>query len=280
MPSERRRKPGDAPLIASNGVPAKTWDTADLSALRDSVKLLEEYRRREMRRCFYALFPEIDVKWTLPNTAVFQENQIIHSRFKYPKHLEFFAATKKYRECAALSGNRVGKTLSLACYPLAVWATGEYPDWWPGRVFPGPISAWVAGRTNETTRDILQTTLLGNVAYKDGEKYLDGTGIMPGDSIGKPIWKQGVSNLVDTVSIKNVKGGFSTIGFKSYEQGRGAFEGTAMDVILIDEETTDEVYSECLIRTMTRNGIVITTFTAKDSGFSDLVLRFLPGAAA
>ncbi len=31
---------------------------------------------------------------------------------------------------------------------------GRYPDWWEGRRFSGPVRAWAAGKTNETTRDV------------------------------------------------------------------------------------------------------------------------------
>jgi hypothetical protein len=42
--------------------------------------------------------------------------------------------------------------------------------------------------------------------------------MVPGQLIGKHSWKQGVQDLVDTVKVKHASGGWSTLGFKSYEQ--------------------------------------------------------------
>ncbi|MFN8829168.1 MAG: terminase large subunit domain-containing protein [Labrys sp. (in: a-proteobacteria)] len=75
--------------------------------------------------------------------------------------------------------------------------------------------------------------------------------------------------------IRHATGGWSSLGFKSYQQGRGSFEGTERDVIWLDEECEMDVYGECLIRTATTNGIVIVTFTPLE-GLSDVVLQFMP----
>src|SRR5262249_32357204 len=64
----------------------------------------------------------------------------------YRKHLEFFAAGKKYRERAFIAANRVGKTLS-GSVEMRYHLTGEYPNWWEGRRFTQPIVAW--GRTTQ-----------------------------------------------------------------------------------------------------------------------------------
>ncbi len=37
-----------------------------------------------------------------------------------------------------------------------------------------------------------------------------------------------------------------------------------------------DIYSECLLRTMTTNGVIILTFTPLQ-GLTELVLSFLPG---
>jgi phage terminase large subunit-like protein len=56
-------------------------------------------------------------------------------------------------------------------------------------------------------------------------------------------------------------GGRSVITLKSYDQGRESFQGTEQDVIWLDEEPPMPVYAECLLRTMTTDGLVICTFT-------------------
>ena len=173
-----------------------------------------------------------------------------------------------------LAANRVGKTEGIGGYETALHLTGEYPKWWVGRRFAGPVHAWAAGASNETTRDIVQAKLLGGVAWDAGKKGLLGTGLVPGDAIGDISWKQGVNDLVDTVRVKHASGGWSVLGVKSYQQGRKSFEGTEKDLIWLDEEPPLDVYSECLVRTMTTNGLVILTFTPLE-GMSEVVLSFL-----
>ncbi len=193
----------------------------------------------------------------------------------YPKHLEFFRAGAKYRERCFMAANRVGKTEGAGGYELTCHLSGHYPPWWEGRRFAEPVRAWAAGKTNETTRDILQRKLLGNVTSSGTRKTVDGTGIIIGDWLGKPTWKQGVPDLVDTVLVRHASGGWSTLGMKSYQQGRGSFEGTEQHVIWLDEEPPMDVYGECLIRTATTNGIVMLTFTPLE-GISEVVLQFMP----
>lgn len=193
----------------------------------------------------------------------------------YPRHLEFFRVGATFRERCFMAANRVGKTVA-GSFEVTAHLTGLYPEWWEGRRFRNPIRAWAAGDTNETTRDIIQYELLGNVVGVDGgRKGLDGSGMIPRDCIGQPKWKQGVQDLVDTIPILHVTGGWSMIGFKSFDQGRRAFQGTAKEVIWLDEECPIDVYNECLIRTATTRGLLLSTFTPL-SGLTETVLQFLP----
>lgn len=222
------------------------------------LALLEEKERRKARRKIDNYYPEVGPL----------------RRALYPKHLAFFAAGAEHRERLMLAANRVGKTEGIGGYETAVHLTGEYPAWWPGRRFAAPIHAWAAGASNETTRDIVQAKLLGGVAWDGGRKGLLGTGLVPGEAIGNIAWKQGVNDLVDTVQVKHVSGGLSTLGIKSYQQGRKSFEGTEKDLIWLDEEPPLDVYSECLVRTMTTGGLVMLTFTPLE-GMSEVVMSFL-----
>ena len=85
-------------------------------------------------------------------------------------------------------------------------------------------------------------------------------------------------NLADTIRVKHQSGGWSSIGLKSYEQGRGSFEGTEQDIIWLDEEPPIEIYEECGIRLMTRRGHLLLTFTLME-GMSKVVLEFIPGGS-
>ncbi len=168
-----------------------------------------------------------------------------------------------------LAANRVGKTEGVGGYEVTCHLTGNYPKWWPGRKFTKPNRWWVAGDTNTTVRDILQYKLMGPIGNW-------GTGLIPAVAIGRTTRKPGITDAVDTVWIKHASGGESSVSFKSYEGGRESFQGTEQDGIWLDEEPPQGIYTECLLRTMTNNGIVILTFTPLN-GMSDVVLSFLPG---
>jgi phage terminase large subunit-like protein len=223
------------------------------------AELLREQERRKSRRKLYTYFPD---------TGPLR-------RELYQKHLEFFRAGALHKERLMLAANRIGKTESVGGYELTLHLTGLYPEWWEGWRFNGPISAWMAGKTNETTRDILQAKLFGRVAHDGPRKILDGTGLIPGDHIGEVTWRQGFADLLDTAKVKHKAGGFSRLGVKSYQQGRGSFEGTEQDAILLDEEPPLDIYGECLIRTMTTDGLIMVTFTPLE-GMSETVMSFLP----
>lgn len=224
------------------------------------IDLLEEKARRAKLRKILTMYPDSGPL----------------RRELYPKHLEFFSAGKTRRERALIAANRIGKT-TVACYEAALHLTGLYPEWWPGRRFDRPVRVWVAGKTNETTRDIIQRKLFGDIQWVDGKKSFAGNELIPGESIGEITWKAGVPDLADQVRVSHVSGVYSTLGLKSYQQGRGAFEGTEQDVIILDEEPEQkplEIYTECLIRTMTCQGLVMLTFTPLN-GYSDVVESFL-----
>lgn len=237
-----------------------------LSPRAELLLALEEKARRQSWKLFSSLYPDED--------RLNADGTVTHARRKYQKHLEFFRAGASFRERCILAANRVGKTLGCGGYELAAHLTGLYPDWWEGRRFKRPIRAWAGGKTNETTRDIVQATMLGEIAHEGQRKVVSGTGLIAGNLLGQPTWKQGVADLVDTIKIKHVTGNHSLLGLKSYQQGRGSFEGTAQHVIWLDEEPPMDIYGECLIRTATVDGLIMLTFTPLE-GLSEVVMSFL-----
>lgn len=188
----------------------------------------------------------------------------------YPKHMEFFRLGAAKRERLFLAANRIGKTEGAGGYELVCHLTGRYPAWWTGRRFSRPNNWWAAGDTRETVRDILQRKLLG----KPGDF---GTGLIPRECIARTA-PGFIPDAIQAIWVKHVNGGVSVVQFKSYDQGREAFQGTEQDGIWLDEEPPESVYTECLLRTMTNNGMVMLTFTPL-RGMSDVVLSFLPGGA-
>lgn len=53
----------------------------------------------------------------------------------------------------------------------------------------------------------------------------------------------------------------SIIRFKTYDQGRESFQGTAKDLIWLDEEPPEDIVSECQARLIDRNGALVRTMT-------------------
>lgn len=182
-----------------------------------------------------------------------------------PKHRAFFDAGAVYNERLFLAGNRTGKSISGA-FEAACHATGVYPSWWRGKRFDKPTKGWVVGSTARSTRDVVQKELIGPIGAW-------GTGMIPKDKLGDWYALQGVPQGIDIIQVKHVSGGWSTIGFKNYEQKIDAFFGTDMDWIWMDEECPQEIYNECLLRTMTTNGIIYVTFTPL-KGLTPMVVKF------
>jgi phage terminase large subunit-like protein len=184
----------------------------------------------------------------------------------YPKHLEFFAAGLHNRERCFMAANRVGKTVAGGC-EVTYHATGEYPDWWTGYRVEGPSLIWAAGDTGKTTRDIIQLELLGPPGNF-------GTGLIPGDRIIRTPSKQGISDAVEFIYVKHKSGGESVVNLKSYDQRREAFQGGKPRVLWLDEECPEDIYGECLTRTMTNDGRVMLTFTPLQ-GLTQVVKAFV-----
>jgi phage terminase large subunit-like protein len=188
----------------------------------------------------------------------------------YPKHIKFIEAGNEHRERFFSAANRAGKSITGA-YELACHLTGLYPDWWPGKKFDHPIEAWACGDTSQTTRDIVQKELLGPPGS-------EGTGMIAMHLIENIRKKAGVPDAVESFKVKHISGGYSYVGFKSYDQGRRSFQGTAKHFIWCDEEVPADVYGECVVRTMTTRGLIIVTATPL-KGLTPFVQNFMETAA-
>jgi phage terminase large subunit-like protein len=219
------------------------------------AELLEEQSERKRRRKLYSYFPD---KGPL-------------RRELYKKHMAGFKAAGEHKHAWMMAGNRTGKTESWLLYMITVCATGRYPSWWDevgGPRWNRPVKVWLAGKTGTTTRDILQNKLLGEANDK-------GTGLIPYEDILNTTAKSGIAEAVDTLYVKHVSGGTSVIQFKSFDQGRKAFEGKEQDIIGLDEEPPQDVYEECSVRTMTCDGKIWSSFTPLD-GITELIANEFP----
>lgn len=250
----------------------RAWRRSSRNTVTSTTPNLQSFSREEKLQLLEAL-EELDRRKSRNKLSLLFPDKGPLRRELYQKHLQFFAAGKDYNERAFIAANRVGKTIG-AGYEMTCHLTGLYPEWWEGWRFNSPIRAWACGDTAKTARDILQAALLGPPGDEEGQ----GTGLVPGDKILRKSPKHGLADAVETAFIRHVSGGTSQVQFKSYDQGRVAFQGTEQEVIWLDEECDQETYIECLTRTMTTKGRVILTFTPL-FGLTPLVLSFLPELA-
>jgi phage terminase large subunit-like protein len=187
----------------------------------------------------------------------------------YAKQKEFHEKGASFRERLFSAGNQLGKTMAGAA-EVAMHLTGQYPDWWTGRRFDHPVS-WIAGSESaELTRDGVQRLLLGPPAQE--EEW--GTGFIPQTSIVSTNRRQGVANAVDTVSVRHISGGQSTLLLKSYDQGRTKWQANTVHGVWLDEESPEDVYMEAITRTNATGGSIMVTFTPL-KGMSAVVARFM-----
>lgn len=184
----------------------------------------------------------------------------------YPKQAEFHALGATKRERMLLAGNQNGKSLS-ASREAAMHLTGRYPDWFKGRRFSAPTHGWAVGVTGEQTRDVCQSLLVGPLGSR-------GTGAIPKECIEDERLGRGVADALDTVIVRHVSGGLSTLNFKSYEKGEQKLAGASLDWVWCDEEPPMSIYSELLARITARSGIIFSTLTPL-LGMSEVVRRFL-----
>ena len=185
----------------------------------------------------------------------------------YKKQVEFHATLT--RERLFMAGNQLGKTLAGAA-ETAIHLTGQYPAWWTGHRFAKPITALAGSESYELTRDGIQRLLVGPPASEDEW----GTGYIPKSAIVDTTRRAGVSNALDSITVKHVSGGTSTLLFKAYEQGRGKWQANTVDYVWFDEEPPEDVYFEGITRTNATSGLITVTFTPL-RGMSSVVARYL-----
>ena len=189
----------------------------------------------------------------------------------YAKQKAFHDAGADRRERLLMAGNQLGKTFCGGA-EAAIHLTGLYPDWWRGRRWNRPVRGWAASKTSEVTRDGVQRILVGEP--KDRGQW--GSGLIPGDALAGWAMKGAAPDALDHVRVRWAGGGFSTLGFKSYDQGRQKWQGETLDFVWFDEEPDLDVYLEGLTRTNATGGMAWMTFTPL-LGMSEVVAMFLEG---
>lgn len=235
-------------------------DQEKTSALRRAIALAHAIEEHRQRNILFRFFPDHDDDPRFPH------------RLRYPKHMEFFRRGRDVFARFAMAGNGIGKTEGMGGYEVAWHLRGEYPEWWEGMRYDGPIDCWIVGKTHETTRDIVQTKLFG-------KPYMEknGGGLIPADWIDTDSISR-MSNpagRIDSLRIKRKDGGYSYVKLKSYDQGVDAFVGTEQDLIWLDEPPPLDIFAQCVARTRNRpKARILITATPLD-GRTETVRMFL-----
>lgn len=142
-----------------------------------------------------------------------------------------------------LGGNRAGKTLTGAWKTL-MHCSGEYPDWYTGKRFKGPIRAWAVSMSEELSIAIQQSAIheLARKHWLSEDNYYN--------------VKNGYSN-----SMLKFKNG-SWIKFKFVTQGANKFQGEKLHIAWLDENPEDEsVWDEIKMRLIDYSGLLYLTMT-------------------
>ena len=176
-----------------------------------------------------------------------QKNKLIYynaGEIKHLKQIEFHKCSKKNRW--VFGGNRTGKT-ECGAVEVIYFARGCHPY----RKINGATSGWVVSLSTQVQRDVAQSKILN---------YLNPDWIV--DVVMLQGRKDNIKNgIIDYILIKNVFGTISKIGFKSCDQGREKFQGTSLDYVWFDEEPPYDIYSECRMRVLDKNGDIFATMT-------------------
>ena len=203
-------------------------------------------------------------------TAVADDMRYNQLRYFRPfQHQRDFFATGEYQRRGILAANRIGKTVST-CFETACHLTGRYPDWWTGKRFDKPITAFVAGEGWEQVARVLQEELLGTKDIKLADQL--GTGMIPRECIVMDTLRSDGANCIG-VEILHTSGAKSYLLFGNYTQEVRNLQGFKLDLVVFDEQPPDAIFSELVTRTATTQGVVICSFTPL-KGLNGLVSKF------
>ncbi len=184
------------------------------------------------------IISEINKRNILP-LQNYNTGKIVHK-----KQLEFHKSKKRNRW--VFGGNRTGKTECGAVE--TIWLSlGIHPF----RENRKQTECWVVSLSNRVQKEVAQAKIL---------KYLPKTCIV--NIImqnGKKDYPE--NGTIECIIVKNVFGNHSKIWFKSCEEGREKFQGTSLDFVWFDEEPPEEIYRECQMRVLDKNGEIFGTMT-------------------
>lgn len=191
---------------------------------------------------------------------------------RHEKQIELMVMGQEKAYRGFFAGNRVGKSI-YGAFETFAHLTGLYPRWWDGYRFNRPVSAYACATSRGKQLEVVQPHLIGQVGNFGRGCFV------PADTILKVTMQRTTPDTVDKVLIRHVSGGQSELTFKTYEQGRKAFESSLLDWIWDDEEPPREIFEEQKMRLAgnrmrPEGGKMLLTFTPLQ-GMTDVCRTFL-----
>ena len=170
--------------------------------------------------------------------------EIGHKKFlfyrPYPIFREFHKLGKDASIRLLLAANRIGKTYSCLA-EFAMHATLSYPDDWEGYQYKKQnMTLWLGGITSFEAEDL-------------SKRLFEGSGNDPAFIHESLVI---YTNRKDRrYKIRNALGGISDIAIKTYggreqQNELSTWKAAKVDFILLDEQPTMSVFSECCMRIM------------------------------
>ncbi len=163
---------------------------------------------------------------------------------RHKKQIAFHKCKKRNRW--VFGGNRSGKTECGAVE--SIWLLrGIHPY----KKNKANVFGWCVSLSQQVQRDVAQSKILRYLP----KSWIQDITMLSGRKDSP------VAGVIDQIRIKNVFGGISVLGFKSCDQGREKFQGSSLDFVWFDEEPPRDIYEECVMRVMDKDGEIFGTMT-------------------
>jgi phage terminase large subunit-like protein len=213
----------------------------------------------------------------IDGNAIYKHTKKMHSEAEYRKRyarLDYMKLTAKQQEVfedthkflSVRAGNRAGKSEVAVIYDTCA-LLGRWPNEHRGYKFVPPqiarsvsFNSWMIGPTGVNVRDVQQAKLLGGLTQSEL-----GTGWLPLSALRHPIaLSRGVAGLADRVLVTRDDDTLAALTFKTHEMSREAFQGDAVDLVVLDEDPGKrggEIWPELTARIIGTGGRIIHTAT-------------------
>ncbi len=184
----------------------------------------------------------------------------------YPVFEQFHKLGKEASIRLLLAANRIGKTYSCLA-EFAMHATATYPDNWEGyRYKKKNLTMWVGGITGFEAEDLSRRLFEGS---SNDPAFIHESLVIY------------TNRKERRYKIRNANGGITNIAIKTYggreqQNELSTWKAAKVDCILLDEQPTMSVFSECCMRIMNTSpddhGMIIIAATCTQ--FTQFVLGF------